>query len=353
MAKMMFTTVYDDVLSKIETMTRSNFDNDAYRNSKHIKVKKQIIDQKYGNVDIFLTNETIVGEYNRMLVQNGKTALTNDERISLVNEMLVKGVLFTAQDIMIYRILLSHYINYQQNGVATITLDKIHNEYRGKTFMYKKGAERYDKETLQAYINTFRKLMTLTINIRFSQSKLKSFKSFKDKDKTFFHHKLLIFHSPVNATNISEIEFKYSLGDFGTYLCNSRQYGQLIPQEMYQLRFNQIDTFNLGVYIARMIVINRRYRKEITIYVSTLLSRINKYDMKGYSTSLTYLKYIEQLEPVKRNKKIKHIQEQLNYILDLLVKDHIIKKYEYIGKFNYKFIRDEELTLKIYLNKQR
>ena len=133
MAKMMFTTVYDDVLSKIETMTRSNFDNDAYRTSKLIRVKNQIIDQKYGNIDIFLTNETIVGEYNRMLVQNGKTALTNDERISLVNEMLFKGVLFTAQDIMIYRILLSHYINYQQNGIATITLDKMHNEYRGKT----------------------------------------------------------------------------------------------------------------------------------------------------------------------------------------------------------------------------
>lgn len=353
MAKLMFTTVYDDVLSKIETMTRSNFDNEAYRISKFIRVKNQIIDQKYGCVDILLTNETIVAEYNRMLEQSGKTNLTFKEKQNLVNQMLFTGVLFTAQDIMIYRILLSHYINYQQNGIATITLDMIHNEYRGKTFMYKKDQGRYDKETLQAYINTFRKLMTLTINIRFSQSKLKSFKSFKDKDKTFFQHKMLIFHSQINSANVSEIEIRYSLGDFGTYICNSRQYGQLLPKELYQLRFNQIDTFNLAVYIARMIIINRRYRKEITIYVSTLLSRINKYDMKGYSTSLTYLKYLEALEPVKRNKKIKHIEEQLNLILDILVKEQKIKKYEYIGKFNYKFIRAEELALKMYLTKQR
>ena len=36
MVKLMFTTVYDDVLSKIETMTRDNVDRDALRNIKHI-----------------------------------------------------------------------------------------------------------------------------------------------------------------------------------------------------------------------------------------------------------------------------------------------------------------------------
>lgn len=346
MAKLMFTTVYDDVLSKIETMTRDNVDRDALINIKHIKVKNTIIDKKFGNVDISLINETLFSQYS-------KSATSLEVQKNLANQILVQMVLLTAQDIMIYRILLSHYINYQQNGIATITLDKIHNEYRGKTFMYKKGAERYDRETLQAYIKTFKKLRMLTINIRFSESKLNSFKSFKDKDKTFFQHKMLIFHNQITTDNVSDVEIKYSLGDFGTYLCNSRQYGQLLPNEMYQLRFNQIDTFNLAVYIARMIVINRRTRKEITIYVSTLLSRINKYDMKGYSTSYTYLKYLEELEPVKRNKKIKHIEEQLNIILDMLVKEHRIKKYEYIGKFNYKFIKAEDLALKIYLNKQR
>lgn len=53
------------------------------------------------------------------------------------------------------------------------------------------------------------------------------------------------------------------------------------------------------------------------------------------------------------NKLWKIIEEQLNIILDMLVKEHRIKKYEFIGKFNYKFIKAEELVLKIYFNKYR
>lgn len=354
MGKLMFTTVYDDVLSKIETMTRKNFDNDEFRISKGIRVKRTIVDNKYGYVDIYLENQRMLQEYKQQLSRMGRTTpLSLEEKQIFVNQVLVQSILFTAQDIMIYRILLSHYINYQQDGIATITLDMIHNQYRRKTFVYKAGADRFDKDTLKAYINVFRKLTSLDITMRFGESKLKSFKYLKEKDKRFFKHKLLTFHNEVTADNISKIEIKYSLGDFGTYICTSKQYGQFLPSTLYQLRFNRIDTFNMAVYIGRMIVINRRKRNEITIHVSTLLSRINKYNMKGYSISLTYLEYLTQLDPIKRNKKIKHIQEQLNRILTTLAEENRIKKYEYIGKFTYKFIKQEELAIKLYFNKHR
>lgn len=87
------------------------------------------------------------------------------------NEVKDRGVILTAQDIMIYRILLSHYINYNVNGVAKIKLDTIHNEYRGKAFMYKKGAGRYDVETFKVYIGVIRKLRNTTIKINFGESK--------------------------------------------------------------------------------------------------------------------------------------------------------------------------------------
>lgn len=95
-----------------------------------------------------------------------------------------------------------------------------------------------------------------------------------------------------------------------------------------------------------MIVINKLSRKDVTIYISTILSRIIKYDKYGFSQSGTYLEYLKSLEPVKRNKKIKYIEKQLNYILGLLVNNKKISKYKYIGKFNYKFIKDEELAVK-------
>ena len=230
MGKLMFTTVYDDVLSKIETMTRKNFDNDEFRISKGIRVKRTIVDNKYGYVDIYLENQRMLQEYKQQLSRMGRTTpLSLEEKQIFVNQVLVQSILFTAQDIMIYRILLSHYINYQQDGIATITLDMIHNQYRGKTFVYKAGADRFDKDTLKAYINVFRKLTSLDITMRFGESKLKSFKYLKEKDKRFFKHKLLTFHNEVTADNISKIEIKYSLGDFGTYICTSKQYGQFLP----------------------------------------------------------------------------------------------------------------------------
>ncbi len=354
MEKIIYTTVYDAVLRKLETMTRRRFDDDEFRNCKSIRVKDTIIDKKYGHVDIYAENQYILKKAYNQLAKSGKTApLSKLEMQRFVNSVLINGILFTAQDIVIYRILISHFINYQQDGVATITLDMIHSKYRGKNYAYKSGVDRFDKQTLKAYINVFNKLSTLELTINFGESKLKSFKYLQEKGRYFFKQKLLTFCSDINVNNISTAEIKYSLGDFGTYICTSKQYGQFLPSVFYQLRFNQIDTFNMAVYISRMIVINRRKRDSVTIHISTLLSRINKYDTKGYNISFTYIDYLANIDPVKRNKKIKHIQEQLDYILNTLVEETKIKKYEYLGKFNYNFIKHEELAVKLYFNKHR
>lgn len=354
MKKIIYTTVYDAILSKLETMTRNRFDDDEFRNSKSIRVKDTIIDKKYGYVDIYVENQYILKMAHNQLVKSERTTpLSKLEMQRFVNSVLMNGILFTAQDIMIYRILISHFINYQQDGIATITLDMIHSQYRGKNYVYKSGVDRFDKQTLRAYINVFNKLSTLELTIRFGESKLKSFKYLQEKDRCFFKQKLLTFCSNININNISTAEIKYSLGDFGTYICTSKQYGQFLPPVFYQLRFNQIDTFNMAVYISRMIVINRRKRDSIIIHIGTLLSRINKYDIKGYNISFTYIDYLANIDPVKRNKKIKHIQEQLNFVLNVLVEENKIKKYEYLGKFNYSFIKHEELAIKLYFNKHR
>lgn len=126
-------------------------------------------------------------------------------------------MIFTVQDIMNYSILLINFINYNKNEVTTIILDKLHSEHRGKTFMYKKDKERFEAKTLNSYINTIRKSSILMINVKFGQSKLKSFKYFKDEDKRFFQHKLLILDSSVTLTTITDDEIKYTLRFFETH----------------------------------------------------------------------------------------------------------------------------------------
>lgn len=348
MSRLIYTTIYEDILSKIETATLKDID------LKRLKVgiigfRIELSDKKYGNLIIMIRNEDfqkLVME--KYMAEKKPEEMTDNVKRTMCEQILYYGSIFSAQDIIIYRILLSHYINTQVNGYATITVDEIHNVYRGKAFMYKPGKEKYDKETLLAYHKSLNKLSNIEILIQFGESKRKSFKHYIYDGKYNFFHKMLILKDEKALKDILNNKIEYSLGEFGKYIMDSKQYGQVTPSELYKVRFNQIDTFNMGMYITRMIFLNRRGRTSLSIYVSTLLSRINKYDRKGITTSYTYLEYISSLkDSVKRNKKIKYINKQLDYILDLLVKEEKIKKYSYHGKFNYKFIRDEELYIKI------
>lgn len=266
--------------------------------------------------------------------------LSEEQQKLFYRLVILKHLLFTAQNIILYRILLSHYINNQVNGVATISLDIIHKGYRDKTFRYEKGKKKYNDDTFQAYINTLNKLMNIKAIINFTDSNLKIAKYYKSNEEYDISSPLLQISNGITRDNIDTVEIKYSLGKIGDYFVNSKQYGQLVSKEIYSLRFDQIDTFNIAIYVARMIIINKRWKNNINIYVSTILARTMKYNIKGYTSTLSYVKYLETLEAIKRNKKSKHIEEQLNYILELCKEKEIITDYKYTGKFQYKYIRD-------------
>lgn len=348
MTRLITTTIYDEVLHKIETLDRNNIDNVALFNSRILKATTTFKDSNGGVMKITLINDkSLAIGMEQLDIAN----LSKEQQMLFCRLMIQKHLLFTAQDIILYRILLNHYINNQVDGVATISLDTIHKEYRGKAFRYEKG-KKYDDDTFQAYINTLNKLISTTVIFNFDESNLKVARYYKFNEEYNISSQLLQISKGITGDNIDTTKFSYTLGKIGDYFVNSKQYGQLLPKEIYSLRFNQIDTFNIAIYVARMIVINKRWRKNINIYVSTLLSRIMKYNIKGYSTSLTYMQYLSTLDGVKRNKKIKQIEEQLNYVLTLLKEKNIITDYKYTGKFQYKHIRDEELYITILVGKK-
>lgn len=340
--KKIITTEYDNVLSTIETLEDKHFDNDAFRSGR-VALKVMMTDRKYGSLDIICTNDYLL---KRLQNQFSNQEITPQIKTYIAKTTVSSGILLANRDIIIYRILLSHYINNQENGYATITLDEIHQKYRDKNFMYKSGKDRFDKDTLQAYEQAFRKLCSLTIQVKFEHSKMKSFKYFLDKDKMTFYQPLLKTNVDVFTVDLTAVPITYSLGDLGTYFLNGGRYNQIMPREFYELRFNQIDTFNIALYICRMIFINRR-KKEITIRVSTLLSNIMKYKKDGLSTGATYLEYLKTIESVKRSKQIKQLKNQIEYVLELLVVQSRVREYKIVGQFNYKFIKVEELALKI------
>ncbi len=349
MEKIIFTTIYDEVLHKMETIGFNAIDLKQASTSGVISAVISFEDRSDGSLKIVLTNsESLRREKSELNYE-----LDTREKILLFLKLSIqKNIMFTAQDIIIYRILLAHFINNQVNGVATISLDKIHKLYRGKTISYNKDKRKYDDETLQAYINTFNKLSLIVGTLDFNRSNLKVAKQYSKEDVYSCSGPLLTISKNVNCENITTTEFRYSLGKIGDYFIKSNQYGQLLSQEIYSLRFNQIDTFNISIYIGRMIIINRCRKRKITIHISTLLNRIMKYDRKGYSTGLTYLEYLTKLDAVKRNKKLKYIEKQLNYVLDLLKEKNSIQSYKYNLSFKYKYIKDGELSVQILIGKK-
>ena len=349
MKKVMITTIYDEVLHKIETLVPSNIDGELLFKSKTLKATTIFKDSKNGVMKIVLINNKSVQDE---IEQLSNPNLSKEQQMLFYRLVIQKHMLFTAQDIIIYRILLSHYINNQVNGIAKISLDIIHKEYRGKSFKYEKGEKKYDEDTFKTYINTFNKLMNINVIIDFSESNLKVARSYEKNEIYKISSQLLQISNGITRDNIATAEFCYTLGEIGDFFVNSKQYGQLVPAEIYSLRLNQIDTFNIAIYIARMIIINKHWKKNIKIFVSTILSRIMKYNIKGYNTSYTYAKYLSSLDSVKRNKKIKYIEKQLNYILELFKEKEIITDYKYTGKFQYRYIRDGKLYVTILIGKE-
>lgn len=347
MKRFIITTMYDEILCKYETMTADMLDEDAFHNGL-IRIKKIIYDKKFGYVQIMLSNDEKLKKYETMAKEKTGVGLSSlPQGKKFAKKLITENILLTAQDIVIYRILISHYINNQIDNEATITLDEIHNMYRGKYFKYMNGKDRYDGNTLQAYLKSIDKLSSITIYLRFADSTLKSLRRYKKQARYSFQHKMLVINNRDSGNNILDNKIKYSLMDMGRYYIESKQYGQFTPYDIYRLRFNQIDIFNMAIYISRIIVINRKQRKSINLRVCTILSRFMKYDRCGFSLSLTYYEYLVQLDTRTRNKKIQQLKKQLMYILDLFVKEKKIKSYELVGKFNYKFIKEGELSINI------
>lgn len=357
MKRLIVTTVFNDMLGIIERLGLSDIDYQTLNLSRTFRLKHVINEKDGGKVEIYLINDKFIKEAENefMFLNNGKYDLSDDnQRKQIIRFILERCLCFTSHDIYFYRILLSHYINNQVNGIANISLETIHLKYRNKDFL-RTGDEKYDTQTLKSYLECVHKLRTLEILIQFGSSNLRAFKSYIKNDICFFHQPLLkLINENITSDELKEgVELQYSMGMFGDYILNSGQYGQILPPEIFGLRFNQVNTFNIGVYLGKLIYINRRYKKVYKVSVTTILTRFNKYAKNGHTTSTNYFNYLTSLDATKRAKKVKLINEQLSYVLDLLVKNGSIVKYEYNNKFLYKYIKDGELILTIQLKKHR
>lgn len=251
----------------------------------------------------------------------------------------------TAQEMIIYSLLLHKCID-NQNEEQTISYKEIQilrNKRIGKSKLL-------DDITQKAYDKAFLGLCQKRISYDLGETR----KKYKITYRTATHP-LLIVNGVQELCNGDKI-INYSLGPFGKTLIESKRYSTLVPTKYFQLNFNETMTYQIALYICKIIFIERRKRKDtVTITLNSIMKNINKfmvtqkYDlvkccMAAYYTGpnikrLWYgviMKVDELLETLKGELKIRDFKGTYEII------EHSIYSYDYQYK-NVKWV--------IYFNK--
>lgn len=343
-------TSYDKVLSTLEKLKISDVDKNM-RQSNYLQFAVELDYKKNGKAKIILqlSNPALNMYVNEFLIFL-YTAEEIKEMVAkkvVTEEFISSLILLSSKEIIIYRILLDNYIRNSEEGNAIISIDQLHHELRQKCFKY--GSDKYDETTIKEYYTALIKLSLKNILVNFVNCKAKAFEQYNKRGKTSFYDSFL--HLGVTYDELKKMptskEFKYSLGEFGKYLKNNRHYNSFLSSSIYHLNFNQIDTFNIAIYIGTIIYLNRKNKSKHSIYVRSILEAINKYNKNGLTMNKTYLEYIMELDSKKKVKAMNQLKKQIAFIFDELLNEDKIEKYTYSGKWTYKYILEKELKIDI------
>ena len=230
----------------------------------------------------------------------------------------------TAHEIIIYSLLLHKCIENQseEQEISYSELQRLRHKRIGKTKVL-------DDATKQAYNNAFQGLGKKRIKYSLDTKK-------RSKKITYGEgeHPLLIIRNVSCLENGDKI-IKYSLGRFGKTLIEAKQYSTLVPAEYFKINFNEVMTYQIALYVCRILFIQKQPRKkqkqpEFTIKLTSIMKNTSKfinsekYGIVKYGCSLYYYNG----ENTKRywESTIKKVNE----LLETLKHEYKIKDYKFI-----------------------
>lgn len=243
----------------------------------------------------------------------------------------------TAHEILIYSLLL-HKCIVEQSEKSTISyaeLQQLRNKRVGKTRVV-------DEATLKAYDKAFQGLCEKRIKYDLKESR-------KNKKISYraYEHPLLIINDLKELCNGDYI-INYSLGPFGKTLIESKRYSNLVPSKYFKLNFNEVMSYEIALYICRIIYINRKKKKPITITLNSVMKNISKFmNSEKYGLVKYCDAYYYSGPNVKRlwNSVIMKVIELLDILKDeLKIKDYvgnydIIENTPYLTNYKFKDVK--------------
>lgn len=261
-------TVHDELVSNLILL---NCNNIVYNDN----LPSKVATIKGKRVDISLV-ATSDDKYKKFI----KKKLSDNKNLEITeydDEVLKNNYSLSSREIIVYLVLLHHYIVSQQDN-AVITVRQINKYYRQIRSM---NDYLYD-----SYIRAIQRLNQKQVFYHIKKKYVGNRKLTNFKDT----HKLL---NIINATILKDdFRFEYNLGSLGKIIRDSKNYSTIVPNGIYSCKYSNINYLLIFLYLSRMIYINRNQRKSQQsvkrISLRTICENICKYDRNGYNMNITY-----------------------------------------------------------------
>ncbi len=229
-------------------------------------------------------------------------------------------ILFLRQSFLLYTFLFDYYVTNQEDldddGYLVITFNEIHREYRNKPY---NAFGQIDKDTFNSYIKGFQDLHKKKIEINLRKCKGKRYKKFSPN---------VIRQNLIEYEIIKNKAIRYSLGDLGRFLFETKRMSSKLPIELVQVFYDQIDEFFIGMYLTRIIYIERKKKEnEKGISIKSILKQIMCFNRRKLPKGIN--KYQEIKQAPQKTKLLKNFQKYLEYVLILLKDNKVIKGYDF------------------------
>lgn len=287
---------------------------------------KKNIDDKAKIQIITEFSQFIKNEKTRETILSAGAEIIKYEKIS---KYLKEIALFSREELIMYLILFNHYVenidNVDEKGNVVITFKEIHLKYRNKTL---KKYSQIDEKTLESYKKAILRLgkKKVGISVETCQSNIRYLKK---NNITSFIDEMLHYVEIKRVNTDKTISIKYNLGKFGKMLITSKRMTSKFPVELLEKPYKQIAQVFIGIYLSKMIFINKRKNKNrngIALSIPSILRNIIFYDINGKNMGITLFERLENKE-CQNYALIRTFDKQLIEVLELYKKYGYIKQY--------------------------
>lgn len=259
--------------------------------------------------------------YDEMLAKIFLTPKSEQENTYLElkhDEIVTINSSLTAHEVLIYSLLLHKCIELgsENASISYKELQELRNKRCGKKQIF-------DPDTLRVYNKTFNNLMN-----KYIKYDLDNVNGTKRKRVTYrTAEQPLVIINNVECLSNGNKKIDYSLGMFGKTLLESRRYSTLLPSKYFQINFREIMSYELALYICKIIFIERQHKKKsyITITLKSIMKNTNKYVIDNKQL----IKYENCYDYVGSNvRRLSNlIIQNVNEVLEQLKAEYTIKNY--------------------------